>query len=390
MVIEIKTTKIKTKLTDKVLEEIKYLNSEIYDEEWSGILFYKLTGSVENIENLEILLVDILPMDKGSSVSTSFEYDEDFLKYLDDNPELEDCKHGLIHSHNKMNSFFSSTDISELEDNTKFHNFYLSVVSNNKLELIGKLCFLGKPLLEDTKYSVKNEKGNIFNMIFKKKEEPKEEVLSFDCDIEIPKSNILSESFIEKAEEICKPKRVQSNNYKYSYGNWGDFENWGNNTYNKKNSQLIEKNKKQLKMPFFDNIENTDNNNIFENTQNFSKQDIETFMFSLLSKFFKNEKFSNIKDIENHIVLNIDKLCENNILSKLESHIIGYYKSIYNKIFKVDLQNKEDFEQFSKTLNLYIDTYLDEFCKQNLPDKFKDNISYFFATIEDVVSETDY
>lgn len=396
MVVEIKTTKVKTKLTDKVLEEIKYLNNKIYDEEWSGVLFYKIIGSVEDISNLEILLVDILPMDKGSSASTSFEYNEDFLKYLDSNPELEDCKHGLIHSHNKMATFFSGTDISELEDNTKFHNFYLSVVSNNKLELIGKLCFIGKPIIKDIEYSVKNERGSIFNMIFKKKEEPKEEVLSFDCDIELPKNILLSESFIEKVEDVCKPKTVYYNKYNnynnsYKYSNWDSFENWGGTTYNKNTNSLTKSNKKDKNNSGRLNLIQT---NLFskkvEKTKNFSEQNIENFMFCLLSEFFSGKKFSNINDIYIYIVSNTKKLCENSLLDKLEFYLNNTFKLLYTKIFNSNLQNRESFEDFLISLNSYIDTTLDKLYEENLTNNSKDSISYFFATIEDIISEIDY
>lgn len=100
--IDIEKHKIKTTLTENILEQIKYLNNKIFNEEWSGILFYKLTGTVEKIEELEIQLVDILPMDKGSTAATNFEYNKVFIDYLDKNPHLTDCVQGLIHSHNNM------------------------------------------------------------------------------------------------------------------------------------------------------------------------------------------------------------------------------------------------------------------------------------------------
>lgn len=393
--IEIKTTKIKTKLTDKVLEEIKYLNNNIYDEEWSGILFYKMIGCVENIDNLEILLVDILPMDKGSTASTNFEYDERFLKYLDSNSELEDCKHGLIHSHNKMATFYSSTDISELEDNTKFHNFYLSVVSNNKLELIGKLCFLGKPQIEDVKYSVKNEKGNLFNLIFKKKEEPKEEIISFDCDIEIPKNNILSDSFIEKVEDICKPKIVHSyygNTDRNFCSNWDDYEDWDNYTSFKNQK----KKKKQ-------NIKNINNQSSFleqndkvklkkDNINNkFNQKDAETIIFNLLSGFFFSEDLNNNEEIYNYIASNIHNLCSNNILDELEIYIKENFRRFYIELFDYNtFKNKDSFEEFKDIIYKYIDSIVDIFYEDIYFNASKDKISYFFSTIEDIILEIEY
>lgn len=398
--IEIKTTKIKTKLTDKVLEEIKYLNNNIYDEEWSGILFYKMIGSVENIDNLEILLVDILPMDKGSTASTNFEYDERFLEYLDSNPELEDCKHGLIHSHNTMQTFYSQTDISELEDNTKFHNFYLSVISNNKLELIGKLCFLGKPQIEDIKYSVKNEKGSLFNLIFKKKEEPKEEIISFDCDIEIPKNNILSDSFIEKVKSICRPKIVHSyygSTDRNFCNDWNDYEDWNNysytNSYSKSKKKVKKKNNKNtksIKTVFSkENGEVKSKKIIIE--ERFKQKDAEIIIFNLLSGFFSKENFHNNEEIYNYIVFNIYNLCSNNILDELEIYTKENFKKFYTKLFDgTALKNKDCFEEFKDVVYKYIDSIVDVFYEDVYFNASKDKISYFFSTIEDVILEVEY
>jgi hypothetical protein len=393
--IEIKTTKIKTKLTDKVLEEIKYLNNNIYDEEWSGILFYKMIGCIEDIDNLEILLVDILPMDKGSTASTNFEYDERFLEYLDSNPELEDCKHGLIHSHNTMSTFYSQTDISELEDNTKFHNFYLSVVSNNKLELIGKLCFLGKPQIEDVKYSVKNEKGKIFNMIFKKKEEPKEEIISFDCDIEIPKNSILSDSFIEKVKSICRPKIVHSyygNTNRDFCNDWNDYEDWGNYPSLKNQKKKKKQNNKNINnKPLFSK---QDNNIKLEKdfTYNkFEQKDAETIIFNLLSGFFFSENFNNNEEIYNYIVSNIHNLCDNNMLDRLEAYIKDNFRHFYVEFFNYDtLRDEKSFEEFKDIIYKYIDSVVDTFYEDVYFNASKDKISYFFSTIEDVILEVDY
>jgi hypothetical protein len=45
--------------------------------------------------------------------------------------DLMDCDQGLIHSHNSMATFFSSTDDSTLVEEGKDRNFFVSLIVNN-------------------------------------------------------------------------------------------------------------------------------------------------------------------------------------------------------------------------------------------------------------------
>lgn len=147
-------------------------------------------------------------MDKGTSTSTEFSYDERYVNYLMNNPERMEWKNGLIHSHNNMAVFYSGTDEKELATNAKAHNYYLSVVVNNKLDIIGRIGFIG-----EVEYTVRNpyqaldENGNkyvIKGSNFVKKEQ---KLFSYDCKIsyEIPE-NGLDKEFMENVSEILKPK----------------------------------------------------------------------------------------------------------------------------------------------------------------------------------------
>lgn len=78
----------------KVLNQIKFLCREIPKEEWSGILFYKVEGTIKDIKNVKFILEDILPLDKGSASFTQYSYDERYVDHIMKNPNLEDCKMG--------------------------------------------------------------------------------------------------------------------------------------------------------------------------------------------------------------------------------------------------------------------------------------------------------
>jgi len=150
---------IPVNVSEDFLNKVKYLCAKIPDEEWSGVLYYTIQGSIANLTEFAITLKDIFPMDKGSSAHTAFEYGEDIVEYQMSNPSLNIMPKGLIHSHNKMQVFFSGEDQSEIQDNAQFYNYYLSVVVNNKLELAMRLSFEGSVTVTG-----KDEKGQLYTI----------------------------------------------------------------------------------------------------------------------------------------------------------------------------------------------------------------------------------
>lgn len=110
--------------------KIRHLCSKVFNTEWSGNLFYKMTGTFAD-DNIEITCVDILPMDIGSSAYTEFEMSPEVATYMVENPELFDCKMGLIHSHQSFGTFFSGTDTATLQSEGQHRNHFLSLIINN-------------------------------------------------------------------------------------------------------------------------------------------------------------------------------------------------------------------------------------------------------------------
>ncbi len=120
----------KLNIPSDVEAKIRHLCSKVFNTEWSGNLFYKMTGTFAD-DNLEITCVDILPMDIGSSAYTEFEMSPEVATYMVANPELLDCKMGLIHSHQSFGTFFSGTDTATLQSEGKHRNHFLSLIVNN-------------------------------------------------------------------------------------------------------------------------------------------------------------------------------------------------------------------------------------------------------------------
>lgn len=84
---------------EKVEGMIRHLCSRIPDREWSGVLFYTVTGTFE--EGLTVECKDICLMDVGSATYTEFDTSPEIANYMAINGLL-DCHLGLVHSHNNM------------------------------------------------------------------------------------------------------------------------------------------------------------------------------------------------------------------------------------------------------------------------------------------------
>lgn len=205
-----------------------YLCSRIYEVEWSGVLLYNTTGEIG--EDLEITLEHIYLMNKGTTTYTEFETDESIVSFLMKNPQYLDCKKGLIHSHNSMNVFFSGTDLDELYSNAEFHNYYLSVIVNNKHEICAKIAQKGTTI--DT-----IDRLIKFNTVMGTKTKTIKETKQIDvifvypCEIVSNKFNDLD--FIERTNEIIKkaePKPVVTKQTSFSFKDnpiaYRDFQNW--------------------------------------------------------------------------------------------------------------------------------------------------------------------
>lgn len=124
---------------------INYLHKTIGATEWSGILFYKLTkGSISRLKDLEFTVQFVYPMNIGSSAYTEFEYNSEVMNAYDLKEELVECSSAMIHSHHNMSAFFSGTDTSELLDNCKHFNYYISLIVNFTKEYKCKIAFPSK------------------------------------------------------------------------------------------------------------------------------------------------------------------------------------------------------------------------------------------------------
>lgn len=102
----------------------------------------------------------------------------------------------LIHSHNKMDVYFSSIDMEELNDNSEEHIYYLSLIVNNKNEMCAKVS---RVVQMKSIIQTRDEQDNSYEQEF-----TQEFLEIFDCDITLEYEDFKEESFIDKVDSIRK------------------------------------------------------------------------------------------------------------------------------------------------------------------------------------------
>lgn len=223
-----------------VVDKIQQLHKTApLNTEWSGVLIFtdnsnlSIKNSVKNNSvNIptEIYVEDIVPMNIGSSAYTSFnmaspQMNEYIFKNFDRN-----FKTGLIHTHHSMKAYFSSTDLEELDDNSKSYEYYLSLIVNYRLDMVAKIGLNKKENIKKTyeTYTIKN--GKILKFV-DTKDVVKNSSFNIDCNIVIESSELdeifktgLKEIVKVKEDKIKKPvENIKSLNVKNVY-NLMDFD----------------------------------------------------------------------------------------------------------------------------------------------------------------------
>lgn len=198
-------------MSEEILNKIKYLCKLINKDEWSGVLFYSIEGSIKDPLTFKIKLEDILPLDKGTSAYTEYELDDRFVEYLMEDEKRMNWYVGHIHSHNTMQVFFSGTDMAELNDNSPSHNFYLSLIVNNYMDFMAKVAFVAS-LEEEVKeipYYALDENGEKYVIERPNLTLRKDKMHIYNCEIISPFEQLLvDEGFGNRVKEIMKPKPV--------------------------------------------------------------------------------------------------------------------------------------------------------------------------------------
>jgi hypothetical protein len=124
-----KSSSYKIIVTSALENKIRFLCEKLPTKEYSGTLFYKISGTFEN-NDLVVEAVDFFLQDIGVSAYTEFKNDVNLASYIVEH-DLLDCYMGLMHSHDVMPTFFSGTDTSTLQSEGSEANHFVSLIVNN-------------------------------------------------------------------------------------------------------------------------------------------------------------------------------------------------------------------------------------------------------------------
>lgn len=217
--------KFKLTISPKVENKIRTICSKIYQVEWSGILFYSITGELSD-PSTEIVAEDLILMHKGTSGFTEFKIDEEVIHYMA-MEGITDMKMALIHSHNNMSSYFSGTDESTLELLGSKQAHFLSLIVNNAGQYVARITrkedvietikskswikrFISKPTfgkINTTEESQEEEKDN---------EETKTKTTVYYYELDIDKS----QTDVELEDRIKEISETSVNHTGANYGRY--------------------------------------------------------------------------------------------------------------------------------------------------------------------------
>lgn len=211
---EIKTAKnlvkglntFKLIISEELESKIRHLCREVWEDEWSGVLFYKPDGKFED-GSLVIKCVDICIMDVGTTSYTEFNMSPRVINYMTENIDLLDCQMGLIHSHNNMAAFFSGTDLATLKEEGIDRNHFVSLIVNNRGKYVAAITrkMKSKTVIEEcTYYSFGGEEVLISEPCV----EEKEQLEYFELDIEFENTCIELKNSLEEIKENKKIKQA--------------------------------------------------------------------------------------------------------------------------------------------------------------------------------------
>ena len=124
-----KDNRYKLIITPSLEEKIRFLCARFPNNEYSGVLFYDYTGRFED-NSLVLTAKDFCLMDYGSATYTEFNKSAEICNYMIEN-DLLGCQQGLMHSHDNMPTFMSSTDLNTLQEEGSDMNNFLSLIVNN-------------------------------------------------------------------------------------------------------------------------------------------------------------------------------------------------------------------------------------------------------------------
>ena len=375
----------------ELLGKIWYLCHEINNVEWSGLLFYQPIGDIKDLSTFKIIAKDVYLMDIGTSSYTEYSFNESIMNFYDKFPEAMNYKIAHIHSHNSMNSFFSSTDNDELKDNAKNYNYYLSLIVNNKMDMVAKLAMAGKSTQILT---LKDNNGLLFNLDIKEKPiigTINVNVFPFDENITEIEKRVKELKDKEKEKEEERRKSFDFSRNTSIYNRYDSIGYNYNTPYNFYQQNLFDNTNNQARIVstndtvFPYNLDLIKCKNVNELKKKVPSESIELLIKKMINSLIETDKikedlnlndFLSMADNNMYLIKNIeqdvfddsldlddfymDKLSENVDDIFIELYGYKYSTNIFNAIFNMVTKKLKKFKNFnsSKLLIDFIEIYI--------------------------------
>lgn len=74
--------RLKVVLSETVFHKIRFLCDNINTVEWSGCMFYDIQGSINDPSNIKITVLDLIPLDRGTTGFTEYTFDHRVMEYM--------------------------------------------------------------------------------------------------------------------------------------------------------------------------------------------------------------------------------------------------------------------------------------------------------------------
>ena len=199
-------------ITEKLKNQIDWLHEKCGATEWSGELITSETNTINDLDNWTITCEDIFLVDVGSAAYTSYEVDKGGFKSADI-IELYDAYPGLldgskkaqhIHTHHNMQSFFSGTDWSQLEDRGVLSNYLLMLIVNFKGEYVAKVAFKAEKSGKDSVELNFSNNIDARQPLILAGQSSKEVLVVMDCKIVFEKQEKVVEDYFSARYESVK------------------------------------------------------------------------------------------------------------------------------------------------------------------------------------------
>ncbi len=310
-----------------------YLCRAISRNEWSGILLYKVNGSITDPKNVEFHVKDIIPMHEGSPGYTEYTFNEDgddkMMEYYSEVPEAieEDWKVGHVHSHNTMAVFFSSTDMGELHDNSASHDFYLSLIVNNYMDMTAKVAIQGSTKWTGTGgFKALDENGEEYVIETQNYSWTKDKLYIYNCNIirEIDEITV-DDRFAKSVTDIrakAKQRLAKHNAYITKQNKKNKVKTKNHHPY----SQPIYGGRPDRYLPAYSPVQT----NMFEEVQIEAEEEMDNFLIDLLSGLNESSQSYGLYEVTD--ILDEIDLCEISAQEITTICITNFFK-LYDSYF---------------------------------------------------------